>query len=122
MKGGARMNLPALAPKPDEIAKRSKPSLVPRGKYLAPSDGKWHYELAAQYVVDHSHGWIPIGEIARVFYGTNINRTRKDVRRRLPKVRRDLFFMGHIFIVAFDHRTKRAMRCKLYDPRNIEER
>lgn len=114
----------ALTPVSDTaIAKRSKPTLVELGNRLVPSDGRWHAELAADYIISHGglERWIPTGEMARVFFGSNTPKNKQLVRRRLFQVFRDLLDRGLLLVVEYHH-TDGAQACKLYDARSEQER
>ena len=59
------------------------------GTRIVPSDGRFHPNLAADYVVDHvgPSRVIPMGELARVFYGGNSPHNKKRIRQRMYRIR-----------------------------------
>jgi hypothetical protein len=111
------------APNDRAIVKRTKPTLVQFGDRIVPSDGRWHPDLVAEYVRDHGgrRRWIPIGELARVFFAGNVPTNKKRVRRRLYRVFHELLGRNCLLVVEVDEHNA-AQACKIYDPRSLEER
>lgn len=113
------------APNDEAIVKRSKPTLVLLGTRLIPSDSRFHPDLAAEYVRDHGGRtrWIPIGELARVFYGGNTPSNKDRIRKRLCLIWRALLAQGFLLVIEVGGSVRlRAQACKLYDARSWEER
>jgi hypothetical protein len=105
------------------IVKRSKPTLMSLGNRIVPSDGRFHPDLAAQYIRDHGGRtrWIPTGELARVFFSGNNPHNKRRVRQRFFRIWNETLKAGALLVVEFDPRTRGAVACKLYDPRSREE-
>lgn len=105
------------------LVKRTRPTLTRLGDRIVPSDGRWHPDLVAQYVRDHGgrERWIPVGELAKVFFFGNHQSNRTRVRRRLHHVFRILLDQGELMVVEL-HQRDGALACKLYDPQSLEER
>jgi hypothetical protein len=104
------------------IVARSKPTLTTLGTRIVPSDGRFHPNLAADYIVDHGGltRVIPIGELARVFYGGNAPVNKKRIRQRMYRIWGLLLARGHLLVILYEG--SRAVACKLFDPRSTEER
>jgi len=111
---------PAASP---PTRQRTRATLVQAGRRLAPSDGRFHFDLAVEYIRDHGgrDRWIEIGELARAFYGINIASNRERVRRRLAKIWHLFLNQGLLLVSEFGQKG-RAISCKLYDPRSTEDR
>lgn len=74
-------------PTGEAIARRSKPHLMQVGNRYLSSDSRWHPSLAVEYVLANARGrWLPVGELARTFFGASIPTTKKKIRRRLPSL------------------------------------
>ena len=114
----------ALVETTGAVVKRSKPVLVQLGQRLLPSDGRWHPDLCADYIRDHGgrDRMIPLGELARVFYGGNTPSNKQRIRRRLFQVWRRLLEQALLLVIHYDPRSNAALACKLYDPRSDQER
>lgn len=102
---------------------RPTPTLMQVGNRLVPSDGRYHPDLCAEYIRDRGgrERWIPIGELARVFFCGNTSSNRKLVRRRLFLVFHVLLKQDLLLVVDIDARAG-AQACKIYNPQSTEER
>jgi len=120
---GKEQEFTLTAPQAEPVAKRSKPTLMQIGNRLVPSDGRFHPNLCAEYVRDHGgrERWIPMGELARVFFCGNTPSNKKQMRRRLFLVFRALLNMDYLLVVDLKPRAG-AQACKIYNPRAGEER
>jgi hypothetical protein len=111
-----------LAPRAP-IARRSKPTLVQLDNgHLLSSDSKWHPMLAIEYVTRHRERWIPVGELAKVFYGANIPKNKARVRRCIPALSRQLIDFGELLVREIDLARRRVIAVKLYDARAEQDR
>ena len=106
------------------ISRRTAPTLIQLGARLVPSDGRFHPRLAAEYIRDHGGRtrWIPMGELAKVFFSGNTPHNKRQMRHRLFLVWREVLGLGHLLVVETDGRSGAALSCKIYDPHSTEER
>jgi hypothetical protein len=106
-----------------EITKRSKPSLIEvAGRYLS-SDMKWHHDLAADYLMANGRTrMLPVGELAKTFFGANIPSHKAKVRKRLSGVFRKLLDRRELLVYEIDQTTGRIQAVKLYDPKSEADR
>ena len=115
----------ALVPAGTDLAKPSKPAptLVQIGDRWLTSDGRWHPQLAADYVLAHGGltRWIPVGELARVFFGSGSPSNKARIRFRMHTVLRMLLAKGFLLVVEYGPRAA-AQACKIYDPKSQTER
>lgn len=110
-----------LATRP-AIAKRSKPTLMTLGEQQLSTDGKWHPDLAIEYICNNRGRQISVGELAKVFYHANIPRNKKRVRRCLPQLTRRLISREELLVRDTDPKTRRVLAVRLYDPRAEQDR
>ena len=107
----------------EAVVRRSKPSLMQMGNRYLSSDAKWHPSLAVEYVLGHARArWLPVGELARTFFGANIPTTKKKVRRRIPALFGRLLDQNFLLVTEVDGQSNRVLAVKLYDPRSDEDR
>ena len=101
---------------PTTLAKRSKPTLMTLDTgHTVSSDGRWHPELAADYLQRQGHErWIPTGELAKVFYHANMPRNKGRVRHRMKLLERDLIGRNELLVRELSGR--RVVAVKLYNP------
>jgi len=113
----------ALTPStPTTVAKRRRPSLVTVGNRMVSSDGRFHPDLAANYVTERGHQhWVQVTELAKIF-STNTNDGRKRVRRSLSAVFSAILDAGHFLVYETTAPRGRIQAVKLLNPASDEER
>jgi len=101
---------------------RSKPTLTQVGNRFMASDARFHPELAAKYIINHGgrERRLPMGELARVFYGGNTPSNKKRIRQRMWRINFFVLQRGFLLVVEIDPRLG-AQSCKIYDPRSVED-
>lgn len=105
------------------LTKHPKPTLMKMGTRWITSDGRWHANLAADYVLGHGGltRWIPLGELARVFFGSGTPSNKDRVRYRMHQMFTALLGKGLLLVVEYGERNA-AQACKLYDATSKIER
>jgi len=88
---------------------------------IVPSDGRFHPHLAAQYVTERDSRWIETGELAKTFYFSNTETNRRRIRHNMFRIMHAVQDRNRLLIVETDPREGHK-RCKVCDPRVIEER
>lgn len=108
----------------EEVVPRSKPHLIQVGNRYLSSDGRFHYSLAATYLLSNARSrMVAVGELAKVFYGANIPINKRRIRRRLPEVFKMLLLeRRELLVIDADATTGRALAVKIYDPRSELDR
>lgn len=108
---------------PVTIAKRSKPVLVEIAGRQLSSDGRWHPELAVEYLLARGRSqWMKIGELARTFYHASIPNNKKRVRRRIPMLFNRMLAVNELLVYETDANTGRITAVKVYDPNAEQDR
>jgi len=78
----------------------------------------WNHDTMAVYIVENGGvHWIEVGELARLVWGRNTEVFRKQVKRRLPALKRHLALAyNHLLVVEYNGARGAATALKVYDP------
>lgn len=102
--------------------KGSKPSLIKVGSRYISSDGRFHSDLAADYIMANARQkFVNIGEIARVFTGANTIPGKKRARKNMAAVFYRLLSRGE-FLLYHTGTNGRIDMVKLLDVKSEMER
>ena len=105
-----------------EMVKGSKPTLIQVGRGWICSTGRVHPSLAAQYIKDKPRAsWVKVGELARVFTGSNTIPGKKRVRKQMPAIFRRLLHLNE-FLLYSTSKHGRIESVKCLDPTSPVER
>jgi hypothetical protein len=111
-----------LTPPNEKLARRRSPSLVTVGNRMVSSDGRFHPDLAANYVTERGHAhWVHVTELAKIF-STNTNDGRKRVRRNLSAVFTKVLDAGNFLVYETAGKRGQIQAVKLLDPQSEIER
>jgi hypothetical protein len=96
-----------------------------RPEIVAGSDGRkslskpvWNHDTMAEHVMATGLvKWIKVGELARLVWGRSNDNFRRDVRRRLPNLKRHIALAhNHLLLVEYNDPRGAASAVKIYDP------
>jgi len=109
---------------PEALEKRrSKPSLLLVGRRYLCTDGRFHPDLAAEYVRTNARKkWLGVGELSKVFTGANTIEGKRRVRRNLFSVFSRVLGYGEFLVYETDPSTGRIQAVKLLDVTSEQER
>jgi hypothetical protein len=81
------------------LTKRSKATLVLVGKRYISSDGHFHPDLAADYIVMNGRDkFLPVAELSKIFAGSNTISGKKRVRKSMCRVFQRLLNRGEFLL------------------------
>src|SRR5215471_20343081 len=100
---------------------RAKPSLVLLGDRYISSDGRWHTELAGDYMQANGRKKpVSVGELAKVFHAANTTKNKKKVRKRVAELFRHLLQHGELMVRQVSELASSpyaaVQAVKIYDP------
>ena len=113
------------APESQSLARqRSKPSLVKLGDRYLSSDGRFHPNLAADYLLANGRqGWVKVADLSKVFCGANTIDGKRRVRKNLFSVFTYLLLKHDEFLVYETvGSNRRTNAVKLLDVTSEQER
>jgi hypothetical protein len=100
------------------IRPRKKATLVDVAGQLKSSDGRWHPDLAVEYMLLHAEGrTVEVAELARIFCGSNNKTNRARVRRNMARLFRDLWETYNELLV-YEMDGPRIGSVKIFDPQS----
>lgn len=78
----------------------------------------WNHDTMAIYIMEHgTHGWVAVGDLARLVWGRNSENLRKAVKRRLPALKRHVALAYEKLVVVEYHDSRgSASAVKIYNP------
>jgi len=106
-----------------EVSRRqNQATLVQVGTRWVTSDGRFHPDLAAKYVLDHARvQWVSVATLAKVFGGGNTKEGKRKVRRNMSMV--FTLLLNHGEFLLYDVASKgRIEAVKLLDAKSDHER
>lgn len=113
---------PVPPPGPPARRRRHEPTLIPVGKMLRSSDGRFHPHLCANWLRDNARNqWKTIAELARMF-ATNTEDGRRRVRRNMPAVFAVLLDLKEFLVYETTGSYRQITAVKLLDARSDLER
>lgn len=99
-----------------KVHERAKPELIKIGNHERTSSGKWNTSLLADFIIRKAWDrWLPIGELARVAYGSPMPRAKAQVRKNHSNLARELLRRGFLLLSDKSGQHGRIMSVKLYD-------
>lgn len=112
-----------LTASPDvAVIKRSKPTLIQIGNRMVTSDGRFHPDLAADYLQGQARTrWVPIPELAKIFCGGTTVDDKRRMRKSMFRVFATLLNRGE-FLVYETLSSGRINAVKLLDVKSELER
>lgn len=84
----------------------------------------WNHDTMALHILASGLlEWIEVGALARLVWGRNTEAFRKDVKRRLPGLKRHIALnYNQLLVVEYtDGRHKSASAMKIYDPTSFSD-
>jgi hypothetical protein len=104
------------------LSKRTKPTFITVGKRKMISTGRFNAGLVADYIfVEGLTRWVPIGEVARVTYGSQTINTKSMIRHRLPKVNHEMVNRGKLLVYQRPKPSGRTIAVKIFTGDTEEE-
>jgi hypothetical protein len=78
----------------------------------------WNHDTMAVHIMANGMlGWIAVGDLARLVWGRNTEAFRRNVKRRLPALKRHLALAyNHLLVVEYNDARGSASALKIYDP------
>ncbi len=121
MMSGEELVLTA-APNESLVRQRSKPTLVQIGTRTMTSDGRFHADLASDYLLTNARkNWIKVADLSKVFCGANTIDGKRRVRKNMFSVFTRLLNHNE-FLVYETVKSGRINAVKLLDISSEQER
>jgi hypothetical protein len=78
----------------------------------------WNHDTMALHLLANGMlGWVPVGDLARLVWGRNSEVFRRNVKRRLPALKRHVALAyNHLLVVEYNDARGSASAVKIYDP------
>lgn len=107
----------------EAVVKRSKPHLIEvrAGRYIC-STGRFHLDLAVEFVLSQRGRWITIAELARTFAGANTIPGKRRVRQNLHRLFNRVLMCGEFLVYEMNPTTRETQAVKVLDVTSEQER